>query len=308
MRIRCLIGLAVLLMACGMAGSLYAAETYQIYAPATPTSIPLLLVAQQNPLFQVTIFADHTQAHTLFLRGDIPILTTGLSVGVNFFKQQVPVQIVNSYVSGLSTLVTRGKAVTTFRELQGAEIVLPFEGSPLEEVTRFLATQEGLTWGVDLKPIYAAFPSTLALIKQGQVAAAVLPEPFATMAAAQPEMFAAINYKAAWDALQHTQDGYPQVGTFVTRDWAAAHPEALATLHRELARALQRLQTDPADAVARTVADFQFPEPALQASLQHIDFALTVGAELKQALQAYYQTIGTPFDETFDAFFYFPPQ
>ena len=39
-----------------------------IYAPATPSSVPVLLAAQQMENAEVTIFTDHAQAHTLFLR------------------------------------------------------------------------------------------------------------------------------------------------------------------------------------------------------------------------------------------------
>ena len=118
-------------------GDTFATDQIQIYTPPTPSSIPLILAARNLENTKVTIFANHSQAHTLFLRDDVPILVTGLSVGIDFFRQGIPVQIVNSYISGLTYLVTRGKPVQTFRELQGQELYLPFEGSPIEEITKF---------------------------------------------------------------------------------------------------------------------------------------------------------------------------
>ena len=107
-----------------------------IYAPAGPTSIPLILAAESLPGVKVKIFTNHSKAHALFLKGKVQILCTGLSVGVGFYRQGVPVQIINSHVSGLAWLVTNIK-VTHFKDLRGMTIYLPFPGSPLEELTRF---------------------------------------------------------------------------------------------------------------------------------------------------------------------------
>ena len=237
-----------------------AQEIHQLYAPPTPTSIPLLLAARNMENLEVTIFSNHSQANTLFLRGDIQILVTGLSVGINFFKNQVPVQMMNSYVSGLTSLVTRGKVVESFRELQGEEIYLPFEGSPIEEITRFFAEQEGLTWGTDLKPVYAPFPSSLELLKKGQANVVALPQPLATIASTGEDIFLSFSYKDMWDTITGTDQGYPQVGAFVKAEWAAAHQEFIAEFHRELGKAVELIAANPQEAVALTKDAFQFPE------------------------------------------------
>ena len=49
-----------------------AQEAYQIYAPPTPSSIPLIIAAQNMKDVNLTIFSNHSQANTLFLRGDVP--------------------------------------------------------------------------------------------------------------------------------------------------------------------------------------------------------------------------------------------
>ena len=92
-----------------------------IYAPATTSSAPVILAAQQlathagtNETADLTIFTNHSQANTLFLRGDVDILVTGLSVGVEFFRNGAPVQAINCNVSGLTYLVTYGRQVNSF--------------------------------------------------------------------------------------------------------------------------------------------------------------------------------------------------
>lgn len=303
----CLWGLLVLCV-WSLPFSIQAQDVYQLYAPPTPTSIPLLLAARNMENLEVTIFSNHSQANTLFLRGDIDILVTGLSVGMNFFQNQVPVQMLNSYISGLTYLVTRGKQVQNFREIQGKQIYIPFEGSPIEEITRFFAEQEGLIWGTDLKPVYAPFPSSLELLKKGQADVVALPQPLATIAATDENIFLSLSYTKVWNTMTDSQNGYPQVGAFVKTDWAARHNEIITELHQELGKALELIAANPQEAVALTKEKFQFPEKVLLASLGRIDFLLVTSEALKQDVSTYYQTIGRPLDETFDAFFYLDPQ
>ena len=284
-----------------------AQEPYQLYAPPTPSSIPLLLAARNIEELDVTIFSNHSQAHTLFLRGDVQVLSTGLSVGLNFFQQDIPVQVINSYVSGLSYLVTRGNAVTDFQELKGRTIYLPFEGSPLEEITRFFVEQEGLDWKEDFEVIYSPFQASLELLKRGEADAVVLPQPLATIAATPDGVFLSFSYKDKWEQSTGLSAGYPQVGTFVKRDWAAEHSELLGRLNDEIEQALTLIENDPAQTVALTKDAFKFPEKILLASLKQIDFSLGRDESLKEAILKYYSLLGQPLDETFDAFFYLDP-
>ena len=302
MRFRKMFWLRIIFVILSCAGAA-AQEALEIYAPPTPSSIPFLLAAQKLDGVKVTIFSDHSQAHTLFLRGDAPMLVTGLSVGVNFFKQGVPVRIANSTVSGLTYLVTRDKPVSSFKELVGEEIYLPFEGSPIEEATKFLAEKEGVAWGTDLKPKYAPFPSALELLKVGKIRVIALPEPSATLAAAQKNVFVSFSYKEKWDALTGGTDGYPQVAMFIKADWAARHRELLDKLHHELEQAIRLIADDPQQAVALTKDAFGFPEPALLASLKRTSFSLKTGDALKQEITNYYRLIGQPLDETSFSFF-----
>jgi NitT/TauT family transport system substrate-binding protein len=275
-----------------------------IYAPATPSSIPAIIAARHIENAEITIFTNHSQAHTLFLRGDVTVLVSGLSVGLEFFRNGVPVQVIGSYVSGLTYLVTYGRKVDSFRELRGQEIYIPFEGSPIEETTRFFVEQEGLTWEQEIKPVYSSFLSSVELLKQGRAANVALPEPYVSLVEKQDQIFVSLNYKEKWDALADSSDGYPQVAVFVMKDWAAAHPDVIAQINDELANALQLIQQDPMAAVEETQADLGFPPEVLLSSLQRTDFCFSGSDEMEQGIKRYYQIIGKPLDGTVEPFFY----
>lgn len=280
------------------------AEKLVIYAPATPSSIPVILAARQMRDAEVTIFANHAQANAEFLRGDVDILVTGLSVGVDMFKNGAPVQVIDSYVAGLTYLVTYGKKVERFADLKGQEVYIPFEGSPIEEITQFFAEKEGMVWKTDIKPIYSPFASSVELLKQGKANAVALPEPSVSLIEKQPNLHISLNYRTLWDQITGSDTGYPQVTPLVRQDWAATHPDVIARFNDAVAAAVKAIQQDPAAAVAESQAALGFPAPILQAALQRTDFVFIKGDALTQEIQNYYRTIGKPLDETFNAFFY----
>jgi ABC-type nitrate/sulfonate/bicarbonate transport system substrate-binding protein len=275
-----------------------------IYAPVTPSSIPVIIATQNMNNTEIKIFSNHSQAHTLFLRDDIPILTTGLSIGVNFFKNGIPVQTINSYVTGLTYLVTYHKKVSNFNELRDQHIYLPFEGSPIEEMTRFLVEQEGLIWKKHLTPVYTPFPSSVELLKIGKVRSVALPEPFVSLVEQHSEVFVSFAYKEKWDSVTGTGDGYPQVGTFVKTYWAEQHREFILMLNKEIKNAIQLIKQDPERAIFLTKDYFNFPQKILTAALGRTSFSLKDSYHLKQDISQYYHILGKPLDETFHAFFY----
>ncbi len=279
-----------------------------IAGPATPSSIPLILAAEKLDNVQVQIIQNNAQATTAFLRNEINILASGLSVGVDLRKNDAPVQLLNSYVTGLSFLVTSGEAVESLSDLKGQEIYLPFEGSPIEEATLFLAQEEGLVWGVDLKPVYSPFEASLALLKEGKAKAVVLPEPFVTLVENEPNLFVSLDYFTAWNATTETEAGYPQVGVFVNAEWARRNPEQAAAFNNALVEAIRLIEENPEEAVAKVKDQFKLPESVLLRSIQRTHFRFSTGETLKADVIAYYELIGKPLDDNFADFFYIPAQ
>ncbi len=314
-------------------------ESVKIYAPASPTSIPLILAAEALPGVEIKIFTNHSQAHALFLKGDVEILCTGLAVGVGFFRQGVPVRIISSHVSGMTWLVS-DIVISRLGDLRGTPLYLPFPGSPMEEVTRFFARAEGLILNQDIVVKYISFPGAVALLQQGRIRAAALPEPFVSLAltrntgAGEPSVtpplkfrpgppspkgfqrvteepesnnpgpsLHALSYKAMWEKQTSDIHGYPQVGTFVHQTFATTHASLIDQLNKALDRAIREMAAAPGPAVQRATAYMDFSGDLLYRALQGTDFYLWQGAALKQEIQHYYQTIGAPLNENFDPLF-----
>jgi NitT/TauT family transport system substrate-binding protein len=280
------------------------AAPLRIYAPASTSSIPVILAAHALSGTQLTLYTNQEQANTLFLRGEMDLLVTGLSVGVAMYRSEAPVQLANAYVSGLSYLLTAGKPVSRLAELKGQPIYLPFKGSPLEEVTTHLARQAGLNWPDDFRPVYLPFESSVELLKQGQAGAVVLPEPYVSLLEGQPNIYVSLSYYAEWQKLHPQAEGYPQVGTLVKADWAQAHAAQLAQFNQALAEALASVQQNPAAAVDMAKPNYKFPAKVLLTSLSHTHYHLLTGASLQQAVTDYYTIVEKPLDPNDAKFFY----
>lgn len=289
-----------------------AAETEEplavtVLAPNSTTSIPILLAAKYLPGLNVEIFENHPQANAQFTAGEDLVLVTGLSVGFDMFKNGVPLQLINTNVTGLSYIVSCNVEINSFADLAGHEIYLPFEGSPLEETTKFFVEQAGLVYGEDVKPIYAPFETSTALIKNGDDAIVAMPQPAATAMAAQPCGHLGASFYDVWNSVTGDSDGYPQVGAFAKAAFTSAHPEWVKAFNEAVAKAIAEMQANPEASVNEVAEKFSFPAPVLLKALQATKFTVQSDQEMKDAVIHYYTTIGKPLDESYEAIFYSLP-
>jgi len=284
--------------------SLNDSEQITIYAPMSTSSIPVILAARQFPQVNLVLYADQSQANTEFIRGEVSVLVSGLSVGVDLYKNGVPVQVANSFVSGLSYLVTYGKPVTSLNELVGKSIYIPFEGSPIDEMVGFLVSENGLTWKTDITPVYLPFDSSIELLKQGKADAVVLPEPMVTLVEDQPNVFISLNLAQEWNRVTGSQDGYPQVASFVNPDWAAKNEAFLTEFNQVLGIAIQSVQEDPQTAIDQVKDQYKLSPEKLLKSVSRTRYLLVSGSEMQSSINNYYETIGKPLDENYSDFYF----
>ncbi len=278
--------------------------TWKLYAPASTSSIPVILAAKKLENVELVLYSDQSQANTLFIRGETPMLVTGLSVGLDLDNNQVPISAVNTYVSGLSYLVTYGIPVQSLSELQDQEIYIPFEGSPIEEVVAYLAERESLTWKQDILPVYSPFDASVTLLKEGKINAVILPEPFVSLVEGQPDIFVSLSLSDLWNQANPTDNGYPQVGTFVNPEWAKNNPQEVAAFNLALEQAITEVKQNPTASVEAVKDYYPFPSQVLLNALGRTQYNFISGEAMKTAVKNYYQTIGKQLNENDAAFYY----
>ncbi len=279
-------------------------ETFTVYAPVSTSSIPVILAAQQLSGINLVLYTDQSQANAQFIRGEAEILVSGLSVGIDMYRNGVPVQVVNSFVSGLSYLVTYGETYESLQELTGKSVYVPFEGSPIDQVMQYLVTANGLEWKTDVTPVYAPFESSIALLKEGKLDAVVLPEPSVSLVSDVPNVYVSLDLAGEWDEATGVAGGYPQVASFVSSEWSSAHVDTINAFNQALQTAISQVEADPSAAVDQVKEYFKIPAEKLTNSLSRTRYSYVAGEEMQSDIELYYAVIGVALDESFKGFYF----
>jgi NitT/TauT family transport system substrate-binding protein len=117
--------------------------------------------------------------------------------------------------------VMPGSHIRSLADLRGKVIGVNAPGNILYLLTASVLADHGLRVSA-AHFVYYPLPQMAAMLKAGKVDAAVLPEPFASMA----EQSMGVSLLADLD--QGATAAFPVQGCAVTRQWAAQHPKTLA--------------------------------------------------------------------------------
>jgi NitT/TauT family transport system substrate-binding protein len=129
--------------------------------------------------------------------------------------------------------------IRTLADLEGKVIGVNAPGNILYLLAASVLADNGLSVsGVHFA--YYPLPQMAAMLKAGKIAAAVLPEPFASQADQ------AMGVRLLADLDQSATAAFPVQGCAVTRQWAAQHPAALAAFRAAFEQGQEIADTDRA--------------------------------------------------------------
>jgi NitT/TauT family transport system substrate-binding protein len=294
---KCLLAASFTLLALGVGTAQAQPSEVRLLLPPSNSSLPLLLLADQDPIrnvdIQATMYQNHAQALALLLRGEADLLLTGTSQGWENYLSGSPLLMVGTQVWGVSFLIGSKDCppIESVADLAGKSIALPFPGSPLDFQTRFLLQHHGLDPDRDLKLIYSPPPQTAALLLNGQIDAAPLPEPLASELVINRGLQRFLDYKQAWASAHGGDPKSPQVSLFTTRKFAAENAELLQELIVPWQAATEQIVEDP-EGTARKFADFLgFSELVIAQSIPNTLFCVPPPEENRDRVRAYYEAV-----------------
>ena len=132
----------------------------------------------------------------------------------------------------------------------------------------------------------------------------MLPEPSVTLVESVPNVFINLDLAAEWDKATGVEGGYPQVATFVSSVWAAAHAGSIDTFNQALQTAIKQVEADPAAAIEQVKDYYKIPADKLLTSLTRTRYSYVAGQSMRSSIEKYYETIGAPLDENFKDFYF----
>ena len=202
---------------------LFAARGLHVtFIPAVSSETVINAQALDEPLDRIDIscgnYVSYIQAQENYDQGRRSSSTTGpmVAADLDIFAEG---SVMEAGAQGL--YVMPGSHIRTLAALEGRTIGVNAPGNILYLLAASVLADNGLSVsGVHFA--YYPLPQMAAMLKAGKVAAAVLPEPFAS----QAEQSLGVTLLADLDRGATT--AFPVQGCAVTRQWAAVHPATLA--------------------------------------------------------------------------------
>jgi NitT/TauT family transport system substrate-binding protein len=267
----------------------------RVLVSQTTAALPLLLMARDRLApgveLKVDFFANHAQALAVLLRGETDLLLSGTSQGWENRLDGSPIVMLDTGVWGVSSLVGRDPSIKGFADLRGKRVALPFPGSPLDFQSRALLSFDKLDPDKDLTISFGPFAQSVQRLLSGQLDAAALPEPLATLVVKKNGLLRLVQYSQAWARFTGGDPQSPQVSLFATEGWARDHAPVIASVISAWNTASRTVSASP-EAAASAFAVALAVDPAiLEEAARNTLLAVPSPAENKARVLAYYQVV-----------------
>ena len=282
----------------------------RVLVSQTTAAIPFLLMAQEGlgngVTLHVDFFANHAQALAVLLRGETNLLLSGTSQGWENRLDGSPIQMIDTGVWGVSSLIGKDPSIKSFADLRGKRIAMPFPGSPLDFQSRALLAFEKIDPDKDVTISYGPFAQSVQRLLAGQLDAAALPEPMATTMVRKNGLLRLVEYSQAWARFTGGDNQSPQVSLFTTEAWARLNGSLISSIVAAWDTASRKVMADPARAAAQFSTALATEPAILEEATRNTLLAVPSQAENRTRVLAYYQTVSKylpagprPLDERF---------
>ena len=241
--------------------------------------------------YTFTMETDPSVITASLVNGDIDIaLIPANMASIVYGKTDSGVAVVDINTLGVLEVLTTDDSITDMASLSGKTVALTGQGATPEYALNYLLTQNNVE-GCEQK-YYSEALEVAAVLSSGEVTAAVLPEPFATVCMKQNEnVRKAFALTDAWDALGNGSRFLTGV-TVVRKDFYNSHPEAVKTFLKEHKKSTEKAVSD-VTGTAELVASFGIIEKAAvaEAAIPSCSIVCIDGSEMKTALSGYLQVL-----------------
>lgn len=290
---RIYITIAIFFFVCGFVS----AQTITILVPQSTSSIPFFDLERHDAYADVVpgvdvsveVFANHAQALARLLNGDVELLFTGSSVGWANHLGGGPIVIAGTGIWGVSSIVGTDQEYSSLADLKGKKLALPFPGAPLDIQVRYILESEGVDPDRDMQIVYVPFPQAAAQLASGQLDAAPLPEPLATVLVKGRGLKRYVRLQDAWAEASGGDPYSPQVSLFSTGSVAAATLNSILSAWKA---ASERITGDPEAAAVSYSEKLGQPEAIVAEAIRNTIFFVPDPAENKKRVLSYMRTLG----------------
>ena len=295
-----LVILLLLSTLCGCAAKPAEPVTVRLGGLKGPTSmgmVKLLRDAEQGETenayeFEMAAAADELTPK--LLKGELDVLAAPLNLcAILSANSDGAAQLLAINTLGVLSIVENGgEEIGSWEDLRGQTIYATGKGTTPEYALRYLLAQYGLDPDTDITLEWKSEPSeVVAQLAALDYGVAMLPQPFVTAAMAQlPALRVAMDLTEEWDKLENGSR-LLTAGLLVRREFAEAHPEAIAVFLKEYAASVDYLNENVAEGAA-LVEQYDIVKVAVaEQAIPSCHVVCITGEEMKTAASGYYQVL-----------------
>ena len=244
--------------------------------------------------YTFTMAASANELTPQLVQGELDVLAVPANVAAILYNQtEGGVVTLAAGTLGVLYIVEKGgETVTDITSLNGKTIYATGKGATPEYALTYLLAQHGLTLGEDVQVEWKSEPTEIvAQMAQEDNAVAMLPQPFVTVAMGQVEgLRVALDLNAAWDTLDNGSRLITSV-LVARKEFADAHPAALAAFLEDYSTSTDYANSDPAGA-AVLVEKYGIVKAAVaEKALPQCNLVCITGVDMKVAVSGYLQTL-----------------
>ena len=243
--------------------------------------------------YNFTVEKDASNIVAALVNGTADIAALPTNAAANLFNKNKSVQMLAVNTLGVLYLITgEGVTVNSIADLEGKTVYCPAQNPTF--IFSYICTENGLINGknITIDNTYTAPADLNAALSSGAVDIAVLPEPMVTIAKNKnSSLKVALDLTAEWNKV--APEGSLMQGCVVVRkEFAAAHPNEVATFLSEYEASVNFVKESPASAGKMIEAREIFSSGAVAAkAIPNCNLCFISGEDMKPLLDEFYQIL-----------------
>jgi NitT/TauT family transport system substrate-binding protein len=236
------------------------------------------------------VLPSPTEAVAKLSSGELDAAALPVNLAATLYNKGVEIRLAAVTGEGLLYLMsTQSGRITDFA---GKTIHIPGAGSSPDYVSQYVFAQSGVD---DIQFDYSiSSPAQLAqMMIAGKVDHAVLPEPFASMAASKAaQVKRAVDMQKSWMSLSG-QGNYPMTALVMREDFIREQPTAARVIRMGVADSIEWVNQNPKEA-AELIEKHEILTAALaEPAIPNCNLVYTSSDQARSAIEAYYTVLAS---------------
>ena len=244
-----------------------------------------------------SIWKTHDQLRAEVVSSQLQISATPTSLAANLYQRGVPIKLLNVLVWGVLNVWSGEKNLSSWQDLRGKKLLIPFRGGLPAQLFFYLASENGLNPEQELNIQYTTdFAQAVQLLLAGRGDAALLSEPAGTGAEIQGNnkgmpVRTVLNLQEEWGKATGREPRIPQAGTLALTSLVEQYPEVIQTVQTELKNAIVWATENPAAAAQLGAKYLGLKAPVIERSLTRTSLEMVSAVGAREDLEFWFSRL-----------------